>query len=70
MAFRSCARIDAFGLYGLMFPARSQHLCNLAVLGMQAVKVASTAAELWQATKTMAPLTLCIDEAHAMVCCG
>jgi len=49
-------------------PSRKQHLCNLPFYGMQAMKVASTAAELWQATKSMAPLTLGIDEAHAMVC--
>ena len=33
------------------------------------MKAASSAAELWQATKSLAPLTLGIDEAHAMVCC-
>ena len=54
---------------GLKFPAESGRLCKLRFLGMQAVKAASSAAELWQATKSLAPLTLGIDEAHAMVRC-
>ena len=52
------------------FASFSQVVCMTAItaaLRLQAVQAAKTVAELWQATKQMAPLTLGIDEAHAMV---